>query len=94
MHTLRRGVEAALPLIQRRGKVLCHCKAGVHRSVAMASCVLIGMGFSAEDAMATVKLGRALADPDAAHIRRRIVEFEVLAESVIKPVVMIRPPTV
>ena len=78
MGTLRRGVEAALPHIQRGGKVLCHCKAGVHRSVAMACCVLIGMGFSATDAMAIVKQGRALADPDAAHIRRRIVKFEAL----------------
>ena len=47
----------------------------------MASCVLIGMGLSAEDAMATVKAGRALADPDAAHIRSRIVQFEVLWRS-------------
>jgi hypothetical protein len=74
---LRRGVEAALPVIQRGGSVLCHCKSGVHRSVVMASCVLIGMGYSAEDAMATVKLGRAVADPDVAYIRRRIVEFEL-----------------
>ncbi len=76
LNTLRRGVEAALPVIQRGGKVLCHCKAGVHRSVAMASCVLIGMGFSAADAMAAVKLGRAVADPDVEYIRRRIVQFE------------------
>ena len=78
MRSLRRGVEAALPIIQGGSKVLCHCKAGVHRSVAMASCVLIGMGFSAEEAMATVKAGRALADPDAGHIRSRIVRFEAL----------------
>lgn len=76
MRTLRRGVTAALPVIEGGGKVLCHCKAGVHRSVAMAACVLIGMGFSAGDAMSTVKAGRAVADPDAAYIRRRIVKFE------------------
>ena len=81
MGTLRRGVAAALPVIQGGGKVLCHCKAGVHRSVAMASCVLIGMGLSAEEAMATVKAGRSLADPDAAHIRSRIVRFEALWRS-------------
>ncbi|MFO7633841.1 MAG: dual specificity protein phosphatase [Caldilinea sp.] len=76
MRTFHRGVTAALPVIEGGGKVLCHCKAGVHRSVAMAACVLIGMGFSAEDAMSTVKAGRAVADPDAAYIRRRIVKFE------------------
>lgn len=75
--TLRRGVEAALPVIHSGGRVLCHCKAGVHRSVAMASCVLIGMGLSAQDARATVKLGRAVADPDVAYIRRRIEAFEL-----------------
>jgi hypothetical protein len=74
--SLRRGVEAAVPVIHQGGKVLCHCKAGVHRSVAMASCVLIGMGYSAEDAMAATKHGRAVADPDIAYIRRRIMKFE------------------
>lgn len=76
IRTLRRGVEAALPVIQDGGKVLCHCKAGVHRSVAMATCVLIGMGFSVAAAIATVKAGRTVADPDAPYIRRRIVKFE------------------
>ena len=81
LRTLRRGVEAALPVIRDGGRVLCHCKAGVHRSVAMASCVLIGMGLSAQDAMSTVKLGRAVADPDAAYVRRRIVAFEAWWQS-------------
>lgn len=76
LNTLRRGVEAALPVIRDGGKVLCHCRAGVHRSVAMATCVLIGMGYSIEAAMTTVKAGRAVADPDAPYIRRRIVKFE------------------
>ena len=42
--TLRRGVEAALPVIDGGHAVLVHCLAGVHRSVAMACCILIGMG--------------------------------------------------
>ena len=75
--TLRRGVEAALPIITRDGRaVLCHCRAGVHRSVAMACCVLIGMGHSAEDAMRLVQEKRAIADPYIWYIRRRILEFE------------------
>ena len=41
---LRRGVRAALPVIEHGGAVLIHCKAGVHRSVAMATCILIAHG--------------------------------------------------
>ena len=75
--TLQRGVEAALPIILRDGRaVLCHCRAGVHRSVAMACCVLIGMGHSAEEAMRLVQEKRAVADPYIWYIRRRILEFE------------------
>jgi hypothetical protein len=73
---LRRGVEAALPLIQRGESVLVHCKAGVHRSVAMACCVLIGVEYTAEEAMRLVKDRRAVADPEVWYIRRRILKFE------------------
>jgi protein-tyrosine phosphatase len=74
--TLRRGVEAAIPVINEGGKVLVHCQAGVHRSVAMASCVLIGMGYTAEDAMQLIKERRPVADPYTWYIRRRIKKFE------------------
>lgn len=76
IETLRRGVEAALPVIRDGRAVLCHCRAGVHRSVAMACCVLIGMGHNAEEAMRLVKEQRAVADPYIWYIRRRILEFE------------------
>jgi len=74
--TLRRGVEAALPVIEEGGGVLAHCKAGVHRSVAMASCVLIGMGYTADNAMQLVKEQREVADPFAGYIQSRIRKFE------------------
>jgi len=74
--TLRRGVEAAKPVIEGGGKVLVHCQAGVHRSVAMASCVLIGMGYTAEDAMQLIKEKRPVADPYVWYLRRRIEKFE------------------
>ena len=76
MFQLRRGVEAALPVVRQGEKVLVHCKAGVHRSVAMACCVLIGVGYTAEEAMRLVKDRRAVADPDTWYIRRRILRFE------------------
>jgi hypothetical protein len=70
------GVEAALPVIKDGYGVLTHCRAGVHRSVAMACCVLIGMGHTAETAMQMVKAKRAVADPYVWYIRNRILKFE------------------
>ena len=76
--TLERGVEAALPVIQDGYRVLVHCRAGVHRSVAMACCVMIGMGQTADEAMQLVKQKRPVADPHAWYIQRRIYKFEEL----------------
>jgi len=74
--SLMRGVKAALPVIESGSAVLAHCAAGKHRSVAMACCVLIAKGFSADEAMACVKAGRSVADPDIPHIQERIRKFE------------------
>lgn len=76
--TLEKGVRAALPVIEQGGSVLVHCRAGVHRSVAQAACVLIGKGYSADDAIQLIKEKRAVADPDARHIKKRIRKFETL----------------
>jgi dual specificity MAP kinase phosphatase len=73
---LQRGVEAALPVIRDGYRVLVHCRAGVHRSVAMACCVLIGMGQTAEAAMQLVEQKRSVADPHVWYIERRIYKFE------------------
>ncbi|MGD8464626.1 MAG: dual specificity protein phosphatase family protein [Anaerolineae bacterium] len=75
--TLYRGVRAALPVIQDGHRVLVYCQAGRHRSVAMASAILIARGYAAQEAMDLVKERRAVADPDARHIRRQIEKFEV-----------------
>jgi hypothetical protein len=74
--TLQRGVEAALPVIEEGYRVLVHCRAGVHRSVAMACCVMVGMGQTADEAMQLVGQKRAVADPHAWYIQRRIYKFE------------------
>lgn len=74
--SLQRGVEAALPVIQDGYRVLVHCRYGIHRSVAMACCVLIGMGMTAEEAMTLVEQKRSAADPRAGHIQSRIINFE------------------
>lgn len=76
LRTLDRGVQKALPLIRQGGNVLVFCHAGRHRSVARASCILIGMGYSAEKAMELVRKRRKVADPYAWHIRRQIERYE------------------
>ncbi len=76
VRTLQLGVESALPVIQNGYRVLVHCRAGVHRSVAMACCVLIGMGMMADEAMQLVEQKRSVADPHAWYIQRQIYQFE------------------
>jgi len=74
--TLRTGVLAALPVLERGDGVLAHCVFGRHRGVAMACCVLIGLGYPSDRAMALVDERRAVADPHVWYIRRRIKAFE------------------
>lgn len=73
---LYKGVKTALPVIHNGDSVLIYCREGKHRSVAMASCILIGMGYSAEDAMTFISSKREKADPYAWHIQRQIHRFE------------------
>jgi hypothetical protein len=76
LRTLHRGVEAALPVIQAGRGVLAYCHGGRHRSVAMASAILIARGYPAQEAMQLVSNRRAEADPWAGHIQRQIRKFE------------------
>lgn len=72
---LRRGAKAALEVMASGGSVYAHCQQGVHRSVAMAAAILIAQGNSATAAMDLIASRRAVADPYAPHIRRRILKF-------------------
>jgi protein tyrosine phosphatase (PTP) superfamily phosphohydrolase (DUF442 family) len=81
LKSLKRGVEAALPVIHEGGRVLVFCEAGRHRSVAMASCILIGQGYPADEAMQLISSKRQVADPYAWHIQRQIRRFEVFWKS-------------
>ena len=80
MRALIKGVKAALPVIEREGKVYVHCQAGVHRAVTMGSAILIAQGYGPEEAMELIKQQRPAADPDAWYIRRRIMKFANLWE--------------
>jgi hypothetical protein len=73
---LRRGAAAAVLVMATGGKVLIYCRAGRHRSVAMASCILIARGMTAEEAMDIIAAHRPVADPHAPYIERRIRTFE------------------
>lgn len=76
VRTLNRGVQAALPVIREGHSVLVYCQGGRHRSVAMASAILIARGHPADEAMQLVSQQRAVADPWAWHIQRQIRRFE------------------
>jgi protein-tyrosine phosphatase len=75
VHMLQRGVEAALQVMAQEKKVYAHCAAGAHRSVALAACILISLGQSAEQAMSLIKSRRKAADPGIWYIRRQILRF-------------------
>jgi len=83
---LVKGVEIALPAIQNDESVLIYCRQGRHRSVAMASSILIANGYSADDAMQLVSSKREAADPYAWHIQRQIRKFEKKWNSLQNPV--------
>lgn len=72
---LMRGTRTALEVIAQGGGVYTHCSRGRHRSVAMAAAILIAQGHAPETAMQIIREQRAVADPEASHIRPRILEF-------------------
>ncbi len=75
VRALIQGVQLALEEIKAGGKVYTHCAAGRHRSVAMAASILIAQGLAPQAAVELIKERRPIADPDAFHIRRRILLF-------------------
>jgi protein-tyrosine phosphatase len=76
MRKLWKGVKEALPVIDKGESVLVYCHKGRHRSVAMAACILIAGGSTADEAMHLIAGKRPVADPYAWHIQRRIRGFE------------------
>ena len=70
-----KGVEAAVAAIHDGHKVMVFCKAGKHRSATMASCVLVGLGYSTGEAIKIVEAGRKEAEIKETH-RKTIRNFE------------------
>jgi len=73
--TLMRGVNAALDAFDKGEKVMVFCKSGRHRSAATSCCILIGQGYSADEAIKLVESKRPEADFNLP-IRKRIERFE------------------
>ena len=76
MNGLINGAKTAIPIIKSGGRVLVHCKHGVHRSVAMTACILIANGYSSTDAIKLIKNKRKAAKPETFYIKKRIIKFE------------------
>ena len=72
---IMKGVEAALPVLERGEGVMVFCKAGKHRSATLTACVLVGMGHPADEAIQMVQQGRDKADFNDSH-RQAVREFE------------------
>jgi dual specificity MAP kinase phosphatase len=75
---LRKIIEAAEQadaVIKGGGKVYVYCRAGRHRSVAMAAAILISQGYDIRSAVNLIKSKRLVADPEKAHIYKVIAKF-------------------
>jgi protein tyrosine phosphatase (PTP) superfamily phosphohydrolase (DUF442 family) len=75
IEALQRGARAGLSVLRAGGKVYVHCSRGRHRSIAMAAAILIASGLSPTEATSLIKRQRGAADPDATHIKPRILAF-------------------
>jgi hypothetical protein len=60
---LQRGVQWAVPRIQRGEAVLLHCEHGMGRSVLLGLCVLVRLGAQPKEAMLHLKQARPAASP-------------------------------
>jgi protein-tyrosine phosphatase len=76
MNNLRKGVDRAQEVFHEAWIVMVYCKGGIHRSVVMTCCILISLGFSADEAMALVKARRPVADPYSKGAKSSILKFE------------------
>ena len=70
-----KGVEAAVSAIGNGHKVMVYCKAGKHRSATMTSCVLVGLGHAADEAIEIVRAGRDQVEIHETH-RQAFNKFE------------------
>ena len=75
--TFRREVAHQCDALRRGQSIAIHCRAGIGRTGMIASCILIGLGVSAEDAIAQVSHARGAIVPDTQVQRQFIVDFQL-----------------
>ncbi len=76
MRKLSMGVEAALPVIQNKGKVLVFCLQGRRRSIIMSAAILISSGLTGTQAVELLITSRKVADPRKWYVHWQIKKFE------------------
>ncbi len=70
------GIEAALPVIQHKGKVLVFCMQGRRRSIIMSAAILISTGLTGAQAVELLIASRKVADPRRWYVHWQIKKFE------------------
>lgn len=75
MKKLALGVRKAVPVIRDNKKVLVFCHQGKRRSVTMATCILIGLGYSVDEAIRLILQKRPVAAPMLWYVKHRIKKF-------------------
>jgi protein tyrosine phosphatase (PTP) superfamily phosphohydrolase (DUF442 family) len=75
IRALKKGVDAALKVIDQDEAVYTHCSHGRHRGPAMGACILIAQGMQPEQAIRLIERQRPIAVPHDWYIQRRILRF-------------------
>ena len=70
------GIEAAVPIIQSKGRVLVFCMQGRRRSIIMAAAILMSVGHTSQEAIELLIAARKVADPRRWYVRNQIKAFE------------------
>ncbi len=74
---LRAEVSRLCEALRQGESIAIHCRAGIGRTGVLASCILKGLGYASEDAMAHVAAARRVSIPDTEAQREFIEEFQV-----------------
>ena len=67
---IMKGVEAALPVLERRERVVVFCKAGMHRSATLTACILTAQGYTPDEAIRLVLEKRSRAHFNVSHVQK------------------------
>ena len=71
---IMKGVEAALPVLERGEDVMVFCRAGMHRSATLTACILAAQDYSPDAAIRLVLEKRSRAHFNESH-RQKIKRF-------------------